>query len=414
MASDQGSPLTIGCRWFGGSAWTLDPKTNQYYYHYFYTQQPDLNWRNVEVRKAMYDVVRFWLARGAAGFRVDAISRLFEDPNLRDESILPGTDAYGNPKIDHKYTDNLPAVHDVLRELRKLLDSYPGNPVIISEADQPNIVELTRMYGQNDEVQLPMDFQFAGVNRLSAPAFRKLIDEIDRNTVSGQPYFFFSNHDQPRQWDRYGDGQNNDQIAKLTATLLLATRATPQLYYGEEIGMVTTPPARKEDVKDPVGRSSWPTDKGRDGERTPMQWDTTRNAGFSTAEKTWLPVPPGYRLRNVAVEGKDPASILNFYKKLIILRRSQLSLRDGSYEALNQQEGPVLSWLRKNPRQGESIIVALNMSAEPRKISFDLKAHGITQLTARPLLTSPGWDRAAVPLSGTTLAPFGVFIGAVQ
>ena len=145
-----------------------------------------------------------------------------------------------------------------------------------------------------------------------------------------------------------------------------------------------------------------------------MQWDTTRNAGFSTAEKTWLPVPPSYRLRNVAVEGKDPDSILNFYKKLIILRRSQLALRDGLYEALNQQEGPVLSWLRKNPRQGESIIVALNMSAEPRKISFDLQAHGMTQLTARPLLTSPGWDRAAAPLSGIALAPFGVFIGAVR
>jgi alpha-glucosidase len=190
----------------------------------------------------MLDVVRFWLSRGAAGFRVDAVSRLFEDPNLRDESILPGTDAYGNPKIDHKYTDNLPEVHEVLRELRKLLDSYPGNPVIISEADQPNIVELTKMYGKNDEVQLPMDFQFATVNHLSAPEFRKVIDEIDRNTVGGQPYFFFSNHDQPRQWDRYGDGKSNDKIAKLTATLLLATRATPQLYYGEEIGMVTTPP----------------------------------------------------------------------------------------------------------------------------------------------------------------------------
>jgi alpha-glucosidase len=408
-----GQPPNNWLAWFGGSAWKLDPQTKQYYYHYFYTEQPDLNWRNPEVRKAMYDVIRFWLDRGAAGFRVDAISRLFEDPNLRDESILPGTDAYGNPKIDHKYTDNLPEVHDVLREMRKLLDSYPGNPAIISEADQPNIVELTKMYGQNDEVQLPMDFQFATVNRLSAPEFRKLIDEVDRNTVGGQPYFFFSNHDQPRQWDRYGDGKNNDQIAKLTATLLLATRATPQLYYGEEIGMVTTPPTHKEDVKDPVGRTSWPTDKGRDGERTPMQWDTSRNAGFSMAEKTWLPVPPSYRMRNVSVEEKDPNSILNFYKKLISLRRTQPALREGSYEALNRHDSQVLSWLRKNPRQGESVIVALNMSAVPRRISLDLKPYGIAQLSARPLLTSPGRNRATVPLSGITLAPFGVFIGAV-
>lgn len=348
-----GQPPNNWLSWFGGSAWTLDPKTNQYYYHHFYTEQPDLNWRNPEVRQAMYDVVRFWLARGAAGFRVDAVSRLFEDPNLRDDPLLPGTNPYGDPNIEHKYTDNLPEVHEVLRELRKVVDGYPGNPVLISEADQPNIVELTKMYGRLDEVQLPMDFQFALVNRLSAPEFRRLINEIDRNRVGGQPYFFFSNHDQPRHWDRYGDGKNNDQIAKLTATLLLATRATPQLYYGEEIGMATTPPARREDVKDPVGRRGWPKDKGRDGERTPMQWDATRNAGFSTADKTWLPVPPSYRTRNVAVEERDLNSILNFYKRLISLRRSQPGLRDGSYEALNRQDSQVLSWLRKNPR-GES------------------------------------------------------------
>jgi alpha-glucosidase len=305
-------------------------------------------------------------------------------------------------------------VHEVLREMRQRVDGYPDTPVLISEADQPNIVELTKMYGQNDEIQLPMDFQFATVNRLAAPEFRKLIDEIDHNSGGGQPYFFFSNHDQPRQWDRYGDGKNNDQIAKLTATLLLATRATPQLYYGEEIGMVTTPPGRKEDVKDPVGRRGWPTDKGRDGERTPMQWDTSRSAGFSMAEKTWLPVPAGYRRRNVAVERADPKSILNFYKQLITLRRSQPGLRDGSYEALNPQDDHVLSWLRKNPRQGESVIVALNMSTEPKRISFNLKPHGISQSTARPLLTSPGGERSAVPLSAITLAPFAVFIGAVQ
>ena len=400
--------------WFGGSAWKLDPKTGQYYYHYFYTEQPDLNWRNPEVQKAMYDVLRFWLNRGARGFRIDAISRLFEDPEFRDETILPGKDSYGNPRIDHKYTDNLPEVHNVLREMRKVIDSYPGNPVMISEADEPNITELTKMYGQNDEVQLPMDFQFALVNRLSANEFRKLIDEIDKNKVGGQPYFFFSNHDQVRQWDRYGDGKNNDQIAKLTATLLLATRATPQLYYGEEIGMLTTPPKRKEDVKDPVGRRSWPTDKGRDGERTPMQWDTTKNAGFSTASQTWLPVPPNYETRNVEVEKKDRNSILNFYKNLIQLRRSQPALREGSYEAINRDDPNVLSWLRQNPGRGDSVLVALNMTNAPRKISFDLKSLGIKQSTAKPILASPTSKQSDVSLSEITLEPFAVFIGAVQ
>ena len=143
----DGGPPNNWQSWFGHSAWTYDPKTKQYYYHYFYVQQPDLNWRNPEVRKAMYDTMRFWLDKGVAGFRIDAISRLFEDPNLHDDPILPGTNAFGDPNIEHKYTDNLPEVHDVLKELRKLVDSYPGNPVLLSEADEPNIVELAKMYG---------------------------------------------------------------------------------------------------------------------------------------------------------------------------------------------------------------------------------------------------------------------------
>ncbi len=166
-----------------------------------------------------------------------------------------------------------------------------------------------------------MDFQVADVNQLSAPRFRELIDQINDNSVGGQPYFFFNNHDQDRTWNRYGDGVHNDDIARLMATLLLTTRATPQLYYGEEIAMVTTPPARKEDVKDPIGKIGWPKEKGRDGERTPMQWDTSKNAGFTTSNTPWLPVPPSYKQRNVEVESKNPNSILNFYKQLIALRR---------------------------------------------------------------------------------------------
>ncbi|PYU80517.1 MAG: glucohydrolase, partial [Acidobacteria bacterium] len=261
---ELGQPPNNWQSWFGHSAWQLDPATNQYYYHHFYTEQPDLNWRNPEVRKAMYDAMRFWFKRGAAGFRLDAVSRLFEDPNLHDDPILPGKNAYGDPNIFHKYTDNLPEVHEALREMRRVADEFPGDPVLISEADEPNIIELTKMYGRkNDEIQLPMDFQIADVNKLSAPDFRKLLNEIDRNPAGGQPHYFFSNHDQPRQWDRYGDGVHNDQIAKLMAALLLTTRATPLMYYGEEIGMRTTDPVRKEDVQDPIGKIGWPLEKGR-------------------------------------------------------------------------------------------------------------------------------------------------------
>jgi alpha-glucosidase len=406
-----GGPPNNWQSWFGHSAWTLDPKTNQYYYHHFYVQQPDLNWRNPEVEKAMFDVMRFWLDRGISGFRIDAVSRLFEDPNLHDDPILPGKNAYGDPNILHKYTDNLPEVHDVLRKMRKLADSYPGNPVLISEADEPNINDLTKMYGHNDEVQLPMDFQIADVNQLSAPRFRQLLDQVFHNSAGGQPHYFFSNHDQPRQWDRYGDGVHNDQIASLMATLLLTTGATPQMYYGEELGMRTTPPARVEDVRDPIGKLGWPEEKGRDGERTPMQWDTSKNAGFSTSDDPWLHVPPSAKEVNVAVESKQPDSMLNFYKKLISLRRNEPALRDGKYIAVNTDDQNVLSYLRRNSA-GESVLVALNMSGSSQTIKYNLARQGVQGKTAKPL--AGFGDKASVSLSDVTLPPFGVLIARVR
>lgn len=411
----NGEPPNNWQSWFGHSAWKFDPATNQYYYHHFYTEQPDLNWRNPAVRKAMYDAMRFWLDRGVAGFRIDAVSRLFEDPNLHDDPILPGKNAYGDPNIQHKYTDNLPEVHEVLREMRKVVDQYPGNPVLISEADEPNINELTKMYGKkNDEVQLPMDFRIADINKLSAPDFRKLLDEIDHNPAGGQPHYFFSNHDQPRQWDRYGDGVHNDQIAKLMATLLLTTRATPLMYYGEEIGMRTTTPSRKEDVQDPIGKIGWPEEKGRDGERTPMQWDTSKNAGFTTSDHPWLPIPPNAAQYNVEVESRDPQSILSFYKKLLDLRRSDPALRDGRYVSLDRDDPFVLAYLRKKTGKEPAVLVVLNMSGEARTIDLHLAAQGIQEKSAKSLLAAPEIGGDATVLSHFTIPALGVFVGAVR
>ena len=413
-----GQPPNNWQSWFGHSAWEFDPPTDQYYYHHFYVQQPDLNWRNPEVRKAMYDAMRFWLDRGVAGFRLDAVSRLFEDPNLHDDPILLGKNAYGDPNIQHKYTDNLPEIHDVLREMRRVVDAYPGSPVLISEADEPNINELTKMYGaKDDEVQLPMDFQIADVNKLSAPEFRRLLDQVERNTAHGQPLFFFSNHDQPRQWDRYGDGVHNDQIAKLMAALLLTTRQTPLMYYGEEIGMRTTPPTRKEDVQDPIGKIGWPKEKGRDGERTPMQWDNSKDYGFSTADRTWLPIPPSGEQYNVSAESKDPRSILSFYKGLLALRQSEPALRNmrqGSYVPLNRDDPYVLAYLRKNPGSGDSVLVVLNMSGEPRTVKLDLASLGIKGSSAKMLIASPQPEETSMSLEHFVIAPFGAFVGAVR
>jgi len=394
--------------WFGHSAWTLDPKTNQYYYHYFYTQQPDLNWRNPEVHKAMDGVLEFWMNHGVAGFRIDAVSRLFEDPGLHDDPYLPGYNVYGDRNIEHKYTDNLPEVHDVLKEVRRVVDHYPGDPVLVTEADEPNIEELTKMYGSGDEVQLPMDFQIADVNELSATRFRNLFNQVEKNSAHGQPEYFFSNHDQPRQWDRYGDGKHNEQIAKLMAALLLATRGTPQMYYGEELGMRTTDPARIEDVHDPIGKIGWPKEKGRDGERTPMQWYGSAEAGFTTSAKPWLPVPPSATQYNVEAERKDPDSIFNWYKRLLALRKSEPALRDGSYESVNDTDPNVFAFLR---RSGDStVLVALNFTAKAQTVQLAIPGKDGKVET---LLKTPG---AADPesLGQIPLGPFGVYIGKLQ
>ena len=407
----SGQPPNNWQSWFGHSAWTFDPKTGQYYYHYFYPQQPDLNWRNPEVQKAMEGVLEFWMNHGVAGFRIDAVSRLFEDPDLHDDPYLPGYNVYGDRNVEHKYTDNYPEVNDVLKRLRKIVDKYPGDPVLITEADEPNIAELTKLYGNGDEVQLPMDFQIADLNTLSAPDFRRLFDEVENNAAHGQPEYFFSNHDQPRQWDRYGDGVHNDQIAKLMATLLLTTRGTPQMYYGEEIGMRTTDPARVEDVHDPIGKLGWPKEKGRDGERTPMQWDSSAQAGFTSSGKPWLPIPPNASIYNVETEKRNSDSILNAYQRLLALRKSELALREGSYRAVDEENPYVFSYLRQS---GEStVLVLLNMSGEPRTVSLSL-APNVAGTTAMPLYSSPSSSNKAVLLEHISLAPFGVLVAKVQ
>jgi alpha-glucosidase len=396
-----GEPPNNWVSTFGGSAWQFDPTTNQYYYHYFYPQQPDLNWRNPAVKDAMFDVTRFWYKRGVSGFRLDAVDTLFEDPNLKDNPIKkPGKNAFGDPFEVNKYNTKLPEVHDILRGLRQVADQYDA--VLIGETWTANVAELNQYYGKgNNELQLPMDFLFTMVNKLSPAEFRKQIAEV--NAASGWPTFVISNHDIVRSYDRYGDGKHNDEIAKLMAGLYLTLRGTPILYYGEEIGMKTTPPTRREDVKDPIGIKGWPKEKGRDGERTPMQWNDSENAGF-TKGTPWLPVPPTYKTHNVADESKDPNSVLEFYKNVLKLRHDNQALLSGSYEPINESDPNVLSYLRVY--KGQGVVVALNMSGTAQKISLTLKQNGFAS-ASRLLATG----QSAAQGNEVSLEPYGVFIG---
>jgi alpha-glucosidase len=398
---------------FGHSAWQYSPTTDQWYYHKFYIQQPDLNWRNPKVEQAMWGNVRFWLKKGVAGFRLDAVPTLFEDPSLKDEKILPGTNKYGDPNIDGSLTENLPEVHKVMRDLREVTNSFPGNRVLIGETYLPNIQELEKWYGANhDELQMPMDMQVGFINKLDVNEFRQRINEVEHDIDDNQPLLVFDNHDNPRMDMRYGDGRHNVAIQRMLATILLATRSTAMMYYGDEIGMKTTPPTRIEDVKDPVGRTGWPNEKGRDGERTPMQWDGSPEAGFTTSDKPWLPVPDTYKTVNVAEEVRDDDSLLNWYKQLIHLRRDNPALHSGKLTLLNTTDTKVLSWLRQMPGQ-PAVVVACNFTAEPQKFSFDLTQQGISSKQAKTLMKTPGSSDPA-SLDAVNLPPFGVYIGQVQ
>jgi len=390
---------------FGGPAWKHDAKTGQYYYHYFYAAQPDLNWRNPVVKDAILDVTRWWYERGASGFRLDAVDTLFEDPNLHDNPVLPGKNVYGDPNEKDQYDNKLLEVHDAMRELRKVADQYGA--VLIGETYTDDIEELKQYYGpHHDEVQMPMDMMLGMIDKLSAPDFRKQIAFVESAGV--WPTYVLNNHDNARSYDRYGDGKHNEEIAKLMAALYMTLRGTPIMYYGEELGMKTTPPTRREDVKDPIGKLGWPKEKGRDGERTPMQWNTGVNAGFSEA-KPWLPVPPTYKTHNVASESANPDSILAFYKKLLALRHTNSALLDGKYVPLNENDPNVLSYLRQYKDQ--TVLVALNMSGKAQEVPFDLAKYGITKGKVTPLLTS---GTISGQTSQLVLPPYAVYIGEIN
>jgi alpha-glucosidase len=389
---------------FGTAAWKLDPKTGQYYYHYFYPEQPDLNWRNPAVEKAMLDETRFWYKRGVSGFRLDAVDTLFEDPKLTDNPLLPGKDKFGRPNMDEKYNKKLPEVHDVMRKLRSTADE--NGAVLIGETWTTDVEQLKDYYGRkNDELQLPMDLMMTDFKGLSADQYRKHIAAVDG---SGHwPVYVITNHDITRSYTRYADGAHNDDIAKMMAAFYLTLRGTAVMYYGEEIGMENNDPKSKDEVQDPIGKLGWPLEKGRDGERTPMQWTDGQNAGFSKV-KPWLPVPASAKTHNVASEMKDPNSVLSFYRQLLAMRHKEPALLEGKYIPLNQDDPNVLSYVRMY--KDEAVLVILNMSANEQDFRLDLSPTGMVMPKLGVLLTS--FHKPIASASGSIkLEPYSAFLG---
>ena len=351
---EDGSPPNDWTSVFDGPAWTFDRETGQWYLHQFLAEQPDLNWWNEDVRSAFDEILRFWFARGIAGFRIDVAHSIVKDPELRSLATQPG-------------------VHEVLRRWRALADAEEPRRVLLGETHVRDLELMAAFYGAGeDELHLAFNFPF-----VYAPLDAGLADVVDETEAllpeRSWPVWTGSNHDAgrfPTRWAR-GDGART----RLALLMLLTLRGTPVLYYGDEIGM-TEVELRPEQLRDPVGLRRWPEDHGRDPMRTPMQWSAAPGAGFTDPNAVpWLPLGD-HAASNVEAQRDEPGSILSFARELIATRRRLGDLRSGAYRRL---ESPPGTWAW---RRGGDTAVALNFSCRESTVQ------GIAGAVA--VSTSPG------------------------
>jgi alpha-glucosidase len=357
---------------FGGSAWKFDPATEQYYYHAYLEEQPDLNWRNPDVQAAIHAVMRFWLDRGVDGFRVDVIWHLIKDAEFRhnppNPEYRPGDWPYN--ELLATYTTDRPEVHDIIRGLRAVMNDYSGR-LLIGEIYLP-VERLVTYYGTADSgCHLPFNFQLISLpwnGEVIAGAIGAYEAALPPH---GWPNWVLGNHDKARIAARLGERQ-----ARVAAMLLLTLRGTPTLYYGDELGLagVSIPPDR---AQDPWEKRQPGLGLGRDPARTPMQWDASPYAGFSSQEP-WLPVTDDYRTLNVAEAQTDPQSVLTLYRRLISLRRDEAALHAGAYR-LVYADDDVLAYERR--AGSRRFCVALNLSRTATRLSRPEWSHSTIVLS---------------------------------
>lgn len=339
---------------FGGSGWEWDKNTQEFYFHMFFKQQPDLNWHNPKVVQEILDMIKFWLDKGVDGFRLDVFNAFYKDLLFRNNPFQIGLPKFEQQK--HIYDIDQPEMFDFLREFRELLNSYPER-YSVGETFMGNHITSANYVGEN-ALHAAFDFSFLQ-NRYKPSSFYRTIQHWE-NVLDqkGWPTYVLNNHDVNRSSTRYTNSEDDDRLAVLAA-LTMTLRGTPFLYYGEEIGMRNLPILNKSEVLDPVGKHFWPFYKGRDGCRSPMQWNSEKNAGFSESQP-WLPVHSNYIWRNVATHTNSESSLLHFYQKLIQIRKSTNALQKGMYLPITFDPQKILAYLRQTADQ--TALVALNFS----------------------------------------------------
>jgi alpha-glucosidase len=382
-AAPGGGPPNNWLSFFGGSAWEWDAATGQYYLHLFHTKQPDLNWRNPAGQSVMLDALRFWLDRGVDGFRVDVMWLMIKDDQFRDNPPNPEYVQGQRPlaALLPVYSADRPEVHDIIGMMRKLLDQYDER-MMVGEIYLP-IERLITYYGVNGSgAHLPFNFQLIQLVWNARTLDAAITAYEAALPADGWPNWVLGNHDQHRIASRVGAAQ-----ARVAAMLLLTLRGTPTMYNGDEIGMhdVEIPP---ELLQDPQELGVPGIGLGRDPERTPMQWDASPNAGFTTGTP-WLPLADDYVRINVATEQSDPRSMLALYQRLIALRRATPALEIGSYTTVTAN-GDLLAYIRADG--SKRLLIALNLGSQEQ--TLDLHA-----LRGRVAL-STHLDRAGEPADG--------------
>ncbi len=350
----DGGPPNNWLSHFGGSGWTFDPATGQYYYHAYLAEQPDLDWASPEVRAAMHEVMRFWLRRGVDGFRIDVIWHLAKDAAFRDDPENPAWTP-NQPEIERLlavHSADQPEVHAVIAGLRRVADAFDDR-VLIGEIYLP-LDRLVAYYGRRlDEVHLPFNFSLITTPWTARAVADVVLAYEAALPEGGWPNWVLGNHDRPRVAARIGEAR-----ARTAAMLLLTLRGTPTLYYGDELGLghVEVLEAR---VQDPWAKREPGIGVGRDPSRTPMQWDATTYAGFSTSAP-WLPLTPDNGTRNVAAMRAQPGSMLSLVRALLAIRRARRSLSHGDWRLLEVRDD-ILAYERSEG--GERTIVVLNFGA---------------------------------------------------
>jgi alpha-glucosidase len=378
----DGSPPNNWASEFGGSAWAFDDATQQYYYHAFLNEQPDLNWRNHEVRTAMLDVLRFWFDRGVDGFRVDAVHQLLEDELLRDNPPNPDWRPGMSParRLLRTHTIDQPGIHAEIAQMRQVADEYDDR-VMIGEAYLP-IDRLMAYYGVDlTGFHLPFNFHL-----ISTPWQPEAISTLIRTYEAALPWgawpnWVLGNHDRSRVATRIGQKQ-----ARVAAMLLLTLRGTPTIYQGEELGMTNVPILPKQ-VRDPWEKNVPGAGLGRDPVRTPMPWNNAPQGGFTTTTP-WLPLGDDTSLMNAEQQAQDRTSMLSLYRALLALRRGEPALSVGRYDEVKSTESLLIYERRYRQRR---LLIALNMGEECRRLP-------IKNLSGKVLLSTTMRDLSSISI----------------